>query len=94
MILVTDANGTVTGLYNYRDSRLNTVDTTPDPRVDDTTEVIALATQAYLAANTRQAAGSQKIASSLNTDLKTVVPGWWWIPSMRNQHHGWSGGSP
>lgn len=74
VIIATDARGTVTGLYNYRDSRLNTVDTTPDPRVDDTAEVIALATQAYLAANTRaRPAGPQKIAASLNVIPELVV---------------------
>ena len=75
VILATDVNGTVTGLYDYRDNRLNTVDTTPDSRVDETAEVIALATQAYLAANTpARSSGPQKVASSLNVDLKTVVP--------------------
>jgi len=75
MILATDATGTVTGLYNYRDSRLDDVDTTLDSRVDETTEVIALATQAYLAANTRsRSAGlSRATASSLNVVPELVV---------------------
>lgn len=75
MILATDANGTVTGLYNYRDSRLDDVDTTLDSRVDDTAEVIALATQAYLAANTRSRSVwlSKATASSLNVVPELVV---------------------
>lgn len=75
VILATDANGTVTGLYNYRDSRLDSVDTTPDSRVDDATEAIALATQAYLAANTRsKSVGARKAtAPSLNVVPELVV---------------------
>lgn len=75
VILATDASGTVTGLYNYRDSRLDAVDTTLDSRVDNTAEVIALAAQAYLAANTRaRSAGlSKTIASSLKVLPELVV---------------------
>ena len=43
MILATDGNGAVTGVFIYRDGRMNSVNTTPDPQVDDAADVIALA---------------------------------------------------
>lgn len=75
IILATDGNGTVTGVYDYRDTRLAGVDTTPDPRVDDAAEAIALAAQAYLASSTRaRSIGTRKTtASSLNATPELVV---------------------
>lgn len=49
VVLVTDGNGTVTGLFNYNDSRINAVDTTPE--LAGGSAVVALAA-AYLISST------------------------------------------
>lgn len=47
VILVTDTDGNVTGLFNYYDGRADVVDTTPARRVDTETEAAATALAAY-----------------------------------------------
>ncbi|CAN5304453.1 hypothetical protein BH11ACT6_BH11ACT6_53540 [soil metagenome] len=43
VVLVTDGNGTVTGLFNYHDSRINDVDTTPELAGGSTVAALAAA---------------------------------------------------
>lgn len=50
VILVTDADGRVTGLFNNHNSRVDSTDTTPDARIDDQVEAVALASLTYLTA--------------------------------------------
>lgn len=47
VILVTNANGGVTGLFNYRGDQVDSVNTTADARIDDPSEAIAAALLAY-----------------------------------------------
>src|SRR5262249_52967716 len=47
VILVTDADGRVTGLFNNHNRALDGIDTTPDARIDDSTEAVIAATTAY-----------------------------------------------
>ena len=54
VILVTDARGTVTGLFNNHDDRIADTDITPDARLDNPAEAVAVAATAYLASTTGQ----------------------------------------
>ncbi|MFV8052528.1 M4 family metallopeptidase [Mycobacterium sp. 48b] len=47
VVLVTDSDGNVTGLFNDYDARADVMDTTPDRRVDTETEAAATALAAY-----------------------------------------------
>lgn len=47
VVLVTDSDGKVTGLFNYYDARADAMVTTPDRRVDTETEAAAAALAAY-----------------------------------------------
>ncbi len=69
IILATDGNGAVTGLFNYRDARVDSVDTTPDARVDDATKALALVAQAYLATGTRTRSGGDRRTSTASPDV-------------------------
>ena len=48
VVLATDGNGQITGLFNYRDPRIEGMDLTADRRVDARFEAITLAAAAYL----------------------------------------------
>ncbi|MED5815295.1 M4 family metallopeptidase [Mycolicibacterium sp. 050232] len=47
VVLVTDPDGKVTGLFNYYDARADAMNTTPDRRVDTETGAVATALAAY-----------------------------------------------
>lgn len=47
VILVTNSAGAVTGLFNYRGDKVDSVNTTADARIDDPSEAIAAALAAY-----------------------------------------------
>jgi Zn-dependent metalloprotease len=73
VVLVTDGNGTVTGLFNYNDSRLADVDTTPD--ISDGSAAAALAA-AHLATSTGLQPGRRTVARILDAttaDTELVI---------------------
>jgi Zn-dependent metalloprotease len=67
MVLVTDAAGAVTGLFNHRDDRVDTVNTTADARIDDPSEALAAAVSAYL-----RSAGGKLPNRALQSLIKSV----------------------
>lgn len=71
VILVTDSEGTVTGLFNNHDGRIASTDLTPDARIDDEAEAVAVAATAYLSATTGQ---SDRTALAAFIALSTFDP--------------------
>ncbi|MGX9792386.1 M4 family metallopeptidase [Mycobacterium sp. MMS18-G62] len=54
VIVVTDAKGAVTGVFNNHDDRVASTDLTPDARLDNSAEAVGVAAAAYLASTTGQ----------------------------------------
>jgi Zn-dependent metalloprotease len=67
MVMVTDAAGAVTGLFNYRDDRVGAVNTTADAKIDDPSEALAVAVAAYL-----RSAGGKLPNRALRSSIHSV----------------------
>jgi Zn-dependent metalloprotease len=67
MVLVTDAAGAVTGLFNYRDDRVETVNTNADAKIDDPSEALAVAAATYL-----RSAGAKLPRRALQSSVSSV----------------------